>query len=108
VTTTKKNKKNVLLIFALVCVTATKRNISVILGFGVKIAIRDKTVVCTFWCEVSVNYICKHLYFSCENVDIYNDVNIRSMEPVLWNKEGGLGQLNLKFKCLRGQSECNF
>lgn len=51
--------------------------------FGVKIAIRDKTVVCTFWCEVSVYYICKHLYFSCENVDIYDNVNIKSMEPVL-------------------------
>ena len=24
---------------------------------GVGIAIRDKTVVCTFWCEVSVYYI---------------------------------------------------
>lgn len=52
--------------------------------WGVKIAIRDKTVVCTFWCEVSVYYICKHLYFSCENVDIYENVNIRLMEPVLW------------------------
>lgn len=27
-------------------------------------------------------YICKHLYFSCENVDIYENVNIRLMEPV--------------------------
>lgn len=27
-------------------------------------------------------YICKHLYFSCENVDIYENVNIRLLEPV--------------------------
>lgn len=33
-------------------------------------------------------YICKHLYFSCENVDIYENVNIRSMEPVLWKYRG--------------------
>lgn len=64
--------------------------------FGVKIAIRDKTVVCTFWCEVSVYYICKHLYFSCENVDIYENVNIRPMEPVF--VEGILGWLSLKLK----------
>lgn len=59
--------------------------------WGVNGKIRDKTVVCTFWCEVSVYYICKHLYFSCENVDIYENVNIRSMEPVLpvlWKRRG--------------------
>lgn len=44
---------------------------------------RDKIVVCTLWCEVFVYFICKHLYFSCENVDIYENVNIRSIEPVL-------------------------
>lgn len=68
------------------CVNATKRIVSVVLGFeggSKKILTRDKSVVCTFWCEVSVYYICKHLYFSCENVDIYENVNIRLMEPVL-------------------------
>lgn len=113
VTTTQY--KNVLLIFALVCVTATKRNMSVILGFsGVKkISTRDKTVVCTFWCEVSVYYIRKHLYFSCENVDIYENVNIGSMElasPVLWKLKRKYlpGRRSLKVKRLGGRSECNF
>lgn len=27
--------------------------------------------LCTFWCEVSVYYKCNHLYFSRENVHIY-------------------------------------
>lgn len=42
-----------------------------------------QTHVCTFWCEVSVYYICNHLYFSCANMDICENVNIRSTEPVL-------------------------
>lgn len=55
-------------------------------------------------------YVCKHLYFSRENVDIYENVNIRSMEPVLQKEKGEsvLGWLRIKFKCLRGRSECNF
>ncbi len=82
VTTTQN--ENVLPIFALVCVTTAKRNMSVTLDLWGKNSERDKTVVCTFWCEVSVYYMCKHLYFSCENVGIYENVNIRSMEPVSW------------------------
>lgn len=74
--------KNVL-ILALVFVAATKRNMSANVVLGGRLAKRDKTVVCTFWCEVSVYYICKHLYFSCENVDISENVNISWMEPVL-------------------------
>lgn len=32
---------------------------------------------------ICVLCISKHLYFACENVDIYENVNIRLMEPVL-------------------------
>ena len=63
-------------------------------------------------CEVSVYSICEHLYFSCENVYIYQEVNTRSIESVLWNQRvawpesqvweregGGEGE--------GGDSECN-
>lgn len=56
-------------------------------------------------------YICKHLYFSCENVDIYENCKYQidgaSVASVVEVKEEGvLG--SAKFKCLRGHSECNF
>lgn len=54
----------------------------------------NKGVVCTFWCEVSVYYIYmyKHLYFSCGNVDIYDNVNIRASGARGTNLiEAGLG-----------------
>lgn len=67
------------IIFAPVRVATTNREMTVI-RLGEKYQQGTKLYV---HFGVSVYYICKHLYFSCENVDIYENVNIRSMNPVL-------------------------
>lgn len=45
------------------CVSQRQKEVSEIL-LGVKMEIRDKNVVCTFWCEVSVYYIYIYIYVS--------------------------------------------
>lgn len=73
-----------LLISALVSVTATMSNMKYLV-FGVKIATK------LLYVHFGVRYLCtmcKQLYFSCENVDIFDGANVASVvevqRKVLW------------------------
>lgn len=73
---------------------------------------REK-VVCIFWCEVSVYYICTDLYFSCrtpvkKNADIDQCVNnCCIVDVVMWNSLPGLAKVKVQSEPIILYSDCN-